>query len=44
MKGNIFELNLVRTNGKIAIDKSTIYETSIASKRGIDVDLSPVDF
>ncbi len=44
MKGNIFELNLVKTDGKIAIDKSTIYETSIASKRGVDVDLSPVDF
>lgn len=44
MKGNIAELKLVKTNGVVKIDKVRIYETSIASKRGILVNMDPVDF
>ncbi len=44
MKGNIVEFKLVRSGGKVSIDKSNIYETSIASKKWIDLDPSPVDF
>ncbi len=44
MKGNLLELKLVRNGASIEIDKVRIYETSIASKRGIDVNMDPVDF
>lgn len=44
MRGNIAELKLVKVNGVVKIDKVRIYETSIASKRGIEVNLDPVDF
>lgn len=44
MKGNIVEFKLVKSGGKVSIDKSNIYETSIASKKWIDLDPSPVDF
>lgn len=44
MRGNIAELKLVKTNGVVKIDKVRIYETSIASKRGIGINMDPVDF
>jgi poly-gamma-glutamate synthesis protein (capsule biosynthesis protein) len=42
--GNIAEFEMVKLNDKVKITQSKIYETSLASKRGIDVDFSPVDF
>lgn len=44
MKGNIVKLHLVRQGKKVVIDDIKIYETSIASRRGIEVDMEPVDF
>jgi poly-gamma-glutamate synthesis protein (capsule biosynthesis protein) len=44
MRGNIVEFTLEKSGTDISIKKAQFYETSIASKRGIDVDLSPVDF
>lgn len=44
MKGNIAELKLIKTNGTVRLEKVRIYETSIASKRGISVNMDPVDF
>jgi poly-gamma-glutamate synthesis protein (capsule biosynthesis protein) len=43
-KGNILELKLVKSNNIVKVDKIRIYETSIASRRGIDIDMEPVDF
>jgi len=44
MKGNILELKLVKNLDKVSIEKVRLYETSIASRRGIDVNMQPVDF
>lgn len=43
-KGNILELKLVKNNNIVKVDKARIYETSIASRRGIDVNMQAVDF
>lgn len=44
MKGNVAELKLIKLGNVVKIDKVRIYETSIASKRGIQVNTEPVDF
>jgi len=44
MEGNIVELKLVKIDGSVKIDKVKIYETSIASKRGIEINAEAVDF
>ena len=44
IKGNILELKLVKNLDKISLQKVRIYETSIASRRGIDVNMEAVDF
>lgn len=42
--GNIAEFELIKQNDRVSIAKSKIYETSLSSKRGIDVNFEPIDF
>ncbi len=42
--GNVAEFDLISQNGNVSIEKARIYETSLASKRGIDVNYEGMDF